>query len=153
MPSSPLMQAELVNPTTATNQWRISCARPACRCLILRQATATWAPLDADSAPTLTEIPAHLIAGHNGDLNNTSKKEADENVGGEALQPQYFWKVRNMMDFENVGFLKTVESTGIKYLSCADCDLAPLGFHDTRVPKEDQAFYIAADRVKYTPVP
>lgn len=49
-----------------------------------------------------------------------------------------------MMDFENVGFSKTVGTT--KYLSCADCDLGPIGYHDTTNPKE---FVISIKRAKY----
>lgn len=50
-----------------------------------------------------------------------------------------------MMDFENVGFSKTVDTT--KYLSCADCDLGPLGYHDTA--KEPKEYVISIQRAKY----
>jgi hypothetical protein len=49
-----------------------------------------------------------------------------------------------MMKFENIGFCNTID--GIKYLSCADCDLGPLGYHDTT--KEPKLYHIATDRVK-----
>ncbi|KIH67150.1 LSM domain protein [Ancylostoma duodenale] len=40
-----------------------------------------------------------------------------------------FWTVRNMYDFENVGFTNSVD--GMKYLTCADCEYGPIGFLDT----------------------
>ena len=39
-----------------------------------------------------------------------------------------FFRVDDMFDFDNLGFTNTVENR--KYLSCADCDLGPLGYHD-----------------------
>lgn len=49
------------------------------------------------------------------------------------------------MDFENVGFSKTVDTT--KYLSCADCDAGPIGYHDTQSnPKE---FLVNVRRARY----
>lgn len=49
-----------------------------------------------------------------------------------------------MMDFENIGFSHTLNDT--KYLSCADCDLAPLGYHPLGQSPE---YLIAARRVAY----
>ncbi|CAG8485568.1 8188_t:CDS:2 [Ambispora leptoticha] len=63
----------------------------------------------------------------------------------EELQP--YWRLTEMMDFENIGFLKTVELTGIKYLICADCDFGPLGYHETNAPENE--YFIAADFVRY----
>ncbi|CAG8442412.1 13673_t:CDS:2 [Ambispora gerdemannii] len=65
-----------------------------------------------------------------------------QNIG---LQP--YWRLTEMMDFENIGFLKTIELTGIKYLICADCDFGPLGYHETNVPEKE--YFIAADFVRY----
>ena len=39
-----------------------------------------------------------------------------------------FYRVEDMFDFDNVGFTNTVGTT--KYLSCADCDVGPIGYHD-----------------------
>ncbi|CAI4231879.1 unnamed protein product [Auanema sp. JU1783] len=39
-----------------------------------------------------------------------------------------FWHVRDMYDFENVGFTNAVD--GCKYLTCADCDFGPIGIVD-----------------------
>ncbi|KAI8910391.1 Mss4-like protein, partial [Gorgonomyces haynaldii] len=38
----------------------------------------------------------------------------------------FYWKVNDMMAFENIGFSRPAD--GLKYLLCADCDLGPLGF-------------------------
>ena len=50
------------------------------------------------------------------------------------------------MTFENVSFSNTV-GTSTKYLTCANCEIGPLGIHDLENPKE---FLIAARRVNYT---
>ncbi|XP_065671650.1 guanine nucleotide exchange factor MSS4 isoform X2 [Hydra vulgaris] len=55
-----------------------------------------------------------------------------------------YWLVNDMMTFENVGFSHNVGT--IKYLACADCEIGPIGYHDTQVPNE---FYVAVSRVKY----
>ena len=56
----------------------------------------------------------------------------------------HFWHMTSMMDFENVGFSTTVGT--IKYLSCADCDLGPIGYHDTTNPRE---FVVSIQRARY----
>jgi len=70
------------------------------------------------------------------------KSETAKPEDGETLTD--FWMVDDMMTFENVGFSNTVDF--IKYLTCADCEIGPVGLHDTRNKKE---FYIAHDRIKY----
>ena len=57
-----------------------------------------------------------------------------------------YWKVDEMMVFENIGFTKTDGlNQSLRYLCCADCDLGPLGFN---VIGEKEC-YVAADRVRY----
>eukprot|EP00088_Acartia_fossae_P062501 TRINITY_DN754_c0_g1_i1.p1 TRINITY_DN754_c0_g1~~TRINITY_DN754_c0_g1_i1.p1 ORF type:complete len:130 (-),score=30.70 TRINITY_DN754_c0_g1_i1:138-527(-) len=53
-----------------------------------------------------------------------------------------FFKVEDMFQFDNIGFTNVVDN--YKFLSCADCDLGPIGFHDlgTRVS------YLAISRVQ-----
>ncbi|VDM05071.1 unnamed protein product [Schistocephalus solidus] len=58
-----------------------------------------------------------------------------------------FWTVNVMTDFENVGFCNAVGS--IKYLVCADCELGPIGYHDTSVTQPPE-FHIACCRVTPT---
>ncbi|KAH3769153.1 hypothetical protein DPMN_170401 [Dreissena polymorpha] len=71
------------------------------------------------------------------------KSEASNPSDGETLQD--FWLVDDMFTFENVGFSNTVDN--IKFLICADCEIGPIGYHDTRNNKE---YLIAHDRVSYT---
>ncbi|XP_034230154.1 guanine nucleotide exchange factor MSS4 homolog [Thrips palmi] len=53
-----------------------------------------------------------------------------------------FWKVSDMFHFENVGFSHTAD--GVKYLTCADCEMGPIGWHDLQT-KEN---FVALCRVK-----
>ncbi|VEN41157.1 unnamed protein product [Callosobruchus maculatus] len=55
-----------------------------------------------------------------------------------------FWVVKDMFTFQNVGFSNTVGTT--KYLTCADCEAGPIGYHDlnTRIS------YVALNRVSHT---
>ena len=46
-----------------------------------------------------------------------------------------------MLKFDNLGFTNTVGMT--KYLSCADCDLGPIGYHDLNT----KFSYVALSRV------
>uniref|UniRef100_A0A1A9WKS8 Guanine nucleotide exchange factor MSS4 n=1 Tax=Glossina brevipalpis TaxID=37001 RepID=A0A1A9WKS8_9MUSC len=54
-----------------------------------------------------------------------------------------FWLVNDMFIFENVGFSNTVDKR--KYLTCADCDIGPLGYFDINTKK----CYLALQRVHY----
>ncbi|VDO15444.1 unnamed protein product [Rodentolepis nana] len=63
-----------------------------------------------------------------------------------------FWTVKNMTDFENVGFCLAVDN--IKYLICADCEIGPLGYHDTKSVTEGKPlFHICASRVRTSLIP
>lgn len=53
-----------------------------------------------------------------------------------------FWKVSDMFHFENVGFSHTAD--GVKYLTCADCEMGPIGWHDLQT-KEN---FVALCRVQ-----
>jgi len=64
--------------------------------------------------------------------------------GGEEII-ETWWLVDDMFTFDNIGFSKSA-SGGLKYLTCADCEIGPLGVHD---PKEPKKFLIAASRVRY----
>ena len=56
-----------------------------------------------------------------------------------------YWLVIDMMTFDNVGFLKTVD--GLKYLICADCEVGPIGYQN--VVEDMKRLYVAPNRVKY----
>jgi hypothetical protein len=51
------------------------------------------------------------------------------------------------MDFENVGFLKTMKNGSLKYLCCADCDLGVLGVQ--LLGNGNDKCYVHAGRVRY----
>nr|CAH7718628.1 unnamed protein product [Callosobruchus chinensis] len=55
-----------------------------------------------------------------------------------------FWLVKDMFTFQNVGFSNTVGTT--KYLSCADCEAGPIGYHDLST----KVSYVALNRVLHT---
>ncbi|OQR72700.1 guanine nucleotide exchange factor MSS4-like [Tropilaelaps mercedesae] len=57
-----------------------------------------------------------------------------------------FWKVTSLLTFENIGMTKPSKS-GVRYLTCCDCERGPLGIFD---PPSDTAF-VAVVRVKNQP--
>ncbi|KAI8915492.1 Mss4-like protein [Powellomyces hirtus] len=121
---------QLVQPQTLTNSYDIHCSM--CRSLVLKRGVAKKQP--SDSAVQLP-LPAAT---------------QDPSTSTYPLVPGYLWVVNDMMAFENVGFTKAVPGgDDTRYLSCADCDTGPIGYHPARVPK---AFLIAADRVRYNVV-
>ncbi|KAG0288383.1 hypothetical protein BGZ98_004280, partial [Dissophora globulifera] len=63
-----------------------------------------------------------------------------------AEELQSFWRVADMMAFENIGFSRKLPN-GIQFLSCADCDIGPLGYYETTRP--DKEYLIAVNRVRY----
>ena len=73
-----------------------------------------------------------------------AKDKDGNNMNDQVENLNKYWLVGDMMTFENVGFLKTVN--GIKYLICADCEIGPIGYHDTQKQKQ---YYVAVGRVKY----
>ncbi|XP_077983015.1 guanine nucleotide exchange factor MSS4-like [Glandiceps talaboti] len=75
-------------------------------------------------------------------LPHMKKKSESDQSSGETLND--FWLVDDMYTFENVGFTNTVD--GIKYLTCADCEVGPIGWHDLRNKTQ---FYVALDRVHH----
>ncbi|KER24365.1 hypothetical protein T265_14444, partial [Opisthorchis viverrini] len=54
-----------------------------------------------------------------------------------------FWAVHDMYTFENVGFTHSVNA--IRYLTCADCELGPIGFQDM-AECQPAAYYVALSR-------
>jgi hypothetical protein len=52
-----------------------------------------------------------------------------------------WWIVEDMFTFENVGYTHAVD--GVKYLTCADCEMGPIGFVDA----ETKHNYVALSRV------
>ena len=74
----------------------------------------------------------------------TDKYSIGSEPTGDTLT--WFWLVRDMFHFENLGFSKTVDGK-VKYLICADCERGPIGWHSLDNRTE---FLIAAERVQYS---
>lgn len=70
-------------------------------------------------------------------------KQSRDTAHFEAESLSLFWLVADMLTFENVGFSNTVGNT--KYLTCADCEAGPIGYHDL-VSKNS---YVALSRVEH----
>ncbi|KAJ2305666.1 hypothetical protein IWW55_001821, partial [Coemansia sp. RSA 2706] len=114
------------------NSLYISCPKSGCTSIILRPTTAEL--VQRPQSTPLPEFGAPIERAL-----SLSPAELEEKQAG------WFWLVHDMMDFDNIGFSKT--SQGIKYLSCAECDLAPVGYHDTQ--SEPREYLVAVDRVTY----
>ena len=71
------------------------------------------------------------------------KKQEDAGIKKEKLKQ--FFVVNDMFDFDNIGFTKPVDNNTIKYLICADCEVAPLGWHCISSKKN----FVALARVKH----
>lgn len=73
------------------------------------------------------------------------KKEKGSMAGADAEEElRDYWVVDDMFTFENVGFSNTVGT--IKYLTCADCEIGPVGWHDLN---DKKAYYISLTRVQH----
>lgn len=57
-----------------------------------------------------------------------------------------FWFVNDLYTFENVGFTHNVKE--LRYLTCADCDLGPIGFHDVN-EGPPKVYYVALSRTAH----
>lgn len=70
------------------------------------------------------------------------KRTEEPTVETEKLSS--WWLVRNMFDFENVGF--TNSHMGMKFLACADCEIGPVGLVD---PTDSKLSLLSTERVDY----
>ncbi|GAA6016120.1 hypothetical protein JCM11491_000674 [Sporobolomyces phaffii] len=109
------------------NKFDLYCPRAECRCLLVKQGTAKW-----------------VVKGtHNGDLDLPPlPRRIDAPAPSSASSTHLgYWTLSSPLAFENIGFTRSLPSsssqpsnsnaTQIKYLTCADCDFGPLGWHDT----------------------
>lgn len=71
-----------------------------------------------------------------------AKQGDDSKLQFDSDKVKEFWHVSDMFAFENVGFCNTVENW--KYLSCADCEMGPIGAHKI----ETKEFLVAFERTK-----
>lgn len=70
------------------------------------------------------------------------KRKEEPTVETEKLSS--WWLVRDMFEFENVGF--TNSHMGMKFLACADCEIGPIGLVD---PTDPNLLLLSTDRVDY----
>ncbi|SCV69357.1 BQ2448_2377 [Microbotryum intermedium] len=164
--STPL--AELVDTATEKNKAELFCPRAECRCLLVKRGVARL----VRSRPDEFELPSlpQPIDGP------TLRAVPAESWG--------YWSLSSPLAFENIGFsgnappprpslmtsaqteTPSIATSAIKYLICADCDIGPLGWHDTEgrdlgveVAQENEGqtgnvrsgreFLLAVDRIRY----
>jgi len=71
-----------------------------------------------------------------------------EGVNGQTFT--HFWKVKDMFQFENIAFTKTLKIDKHKYLTCADCELEIVGIHHLAAYDADpNVIYVSCSRVAY----
>ncbi|KAI8929984.1 Mss4-like protein [Entophlyctis helioformis] len=129
-----------------TNAFDLYC--PRCKCVVVRAGVAAQTPA-SDQHVRLPSI---------------RKDEA-----GVLVAPPFSWRVPDMMQFDNIGVSKplpapsasvSAESASAesdapsgytidRFLSCADCDLGPLGCSLVAVAGHQKHLLLAADRLRY----
>lgn len=72
------------------------------------------------------------------------RKRSEKSDDSEEEELSDYWVINDMYQFENIGYSNTVN--GKKYLTCADCEIGPLGWFD----QETKVSYLAVSRVKYS---
>ncbi|CAJ0568623.1 unnamed protein product, partial [Mesorhabditis spiculigera] len=100
-----------------------------CNSIVLLQNLAVWDPVSF-------ELP----------MAQQRKERQEQEVDKETLEG--FWAVKNMMDFENVGFTHAVG--GYKYLTCAECEYGPIGFIRGKLHAFDQHLNMILSNVEET---
>ncbi|KAK7467395.1 hypothetical protein VKT23_004451 [Stygiomarasmius scandens] len=122
--------------TEQTNKYDLLCPRVGCGSVILRKGVAKlkereslkMEPSDLPPNPYLSPLPDNSEQSH-------------------------WWLITpSPMEFENIGFSRPVESLSVsasgkklKLLSCAECDLGPLGWTE----EGGTEFWLACSRVGY----
>lgn len=129
--------------TILMNAFNIHC--PKCKCLVLKQGVAKKIAADQNvcmirfyymGAIILTIFLQVILPICSDDIS--------------APVPPYNWVVQDMMAFENVGFTKPIPGSDVRYLSCADCDIGPIGYHPPPLSISSKMFLVAADRCRYS---
>ncbi|KAF9979366.1 hypothetical protein BGZ73_000060 [Actinomortierella ambigua] len=134
------------SPDQQLNRFDIYCPQSSCRSLILRKQTAH---IVKRPRTNLSKEGSQQIDGRPQIQEQTQDSTSNEQGQEDAADPMLsFWIVKDMMDFDNIGFTKTLPS-GIKLLACADCDTGPLGYHDTNAAPDSREYLIAFNRVRY----
>ncbi|GAA5899578.1 hypothetical protein JCM8208_000596 [Rhodotorula glutinis] len=121
----------LVDSASGTNATDLFCPRAECRCLLLRRGAGTF------------------VRGHASDFELPALPRPVSAPEPAPSPSQGYWSVSSPLAFDNIGFsrnalppssssssavappLSAPAGATIKYLTCADCDHGPLGWHDT----------------------
>ncbi|KAF9646296.1 acyl-CoA N-acyltransferase [Thelephora ganbajun] len=127
------------------NKLRLYCPRIACRSIILLAKTATLVERSSVTIDNRQNLPPQDLLPH---LPAPSESISTWKVGPPA----------NPMVFENIGFSKTLPTDGppaasdgsrlVKLLTCAECDLGPLGWVEEG--PNGATYWLVANRVGYT---
>ncbi|KAJ2545607.1 hypothetical protein IWW35_005273 [Coemansia sp. RSA 1878] len=114
-----------------TNTLTVKCPRLGCPSTLLRP-----------HAAQLVLRPLIMLPEFGQTFERGPSMEAPETKNKE----EWFWRVAQVMDFENIGVSHTA-TDGSKYLSCADCDIAPLGI---QTAGDSVELLIANSRISYS---
>ncbi|KAJ2755076.1 hypothetical protein H4R27_003540 [Coemansia aciculifera] len=126
------------------NPLAIKCPMDRCKCVVFQGKAATL--VQRKLRERLPAIGSNLFKSP--EIPEVVKRMMTTPKPDEKPKDDYYWMVTDIMAFDNVGVSHTKD--GIKYLSCADCDLAPIGYHDTETTADSKKEYlIAIDRVAY----
>ncbi|KAF9988816.1 hypothetical protein BGZ75_008442 [Mortierella antarctica] len=153
-----------LHPEQQVNAFDIYCPQETCRCKLLLTSAANLVQREKSklalpklplAGATISTIDDNTTDSEKTDITShdtTDSKDtaaaatADVSTGSEELQS--FWRVTDMMAFENIGFSKMLPS-GIQFLSCADCDTGPLGYYDSKATRPNKEYLVAINRVRY----
>ncbi|KAG0223902.1 Mss4 protein-domain-containing protein [Mortierella sp. GBAus27b] len=140
------------NPDATVNNGDIYCPQENCRCKILLAGAATLVqrPKSKLSLPNLPGAAVSSIEDSEAAETTTTASGAagdDSGTDAGAEELQSFWRVGDMMAFENVGFSRRL-ANHVQFLICADCDTGPLGYHVAVDATKE--YLIALNRVRYT---
>ncbi|KAF9403789.1 hypothetical protein BGZ94_004524 [Podila epigama] len=142
---------------TRVNKYDIYCPQESCRCKLLLASAATLVEREKSkltlpklppgaTISTIEDSPENITQDHSSASPTTAPPSSSAETT-ENTELQTFWRVTDMMAFENIGFSKMLPS-GIQFLSCADCDTGPLGYHDKSAPTNKE-YLVALNRVRY----
>ncbi|KAK4052711.1 hypothetical protein OIV83_001998 [Microbotryomycetes sp. JL201] len=116
---------DLLDKAGLVNSADLFCPRSECRCLLLKAGAGK------------------LVRGRKEDFKLPALPRPINSAPVESTQHGTFWSVASPLAFENIGFSRNAPPpsssddpekappASIKYLTCADCDHGPLGWHDT----------------------
>ncbi|CAG8534684.1 5849_t:CDS:2, partial [Cetraspora pellucida] len=138
-------KAQLVTADNNQNAYDIYCPQPSCRCLLLRTSFGNFVEKPKDKTvllPSTEKLDPNgtTISKENVNWNGTNSESTSQST-------VEYWQLTDMMAFENIGFSKTVEGSGLKYLCCADCNIGPIGYHDTNA--QEKEYLLVVNRVSY----